>query len=164
MTLVFTDVVDSTMLAARIGDTEWFSLMARYEKEIREITERHNGRAVNTLGDGSMLAFSSARDAVEASIDIQSAFEGDELALRVGIHSGYALRSEDDLLGLTVNKAARITAAAEGGSILASSTVKDLAGPMKGVEFGPSKNLTLKGLEGLHPVYEIQRQDSTSVL
>ena len=162
VTLVFTDVVDSTVLAARIGDAEWFSLMARYEQEITEITERHDGRAVKTLGDGSMLAFSSARSAVEASIDIQTAFRDDEFELRVGIHSGHALRTEDDLLGLTVNKAARITAAAEGGSILASSTVKDLAGSMKGVEFGPPKNLTLKGLDGLHPVYEIQRQDSTA--
>lgn len=162
VTLVFTDVVDSTVLAARIGDAEWFSLMARYEKEIREITERHTGRAVKTLGDGSMLAFSSARDAVEASIDIQSAFGGDEFALRVGIHSGHALRTEDDLLGLTVNKAARITAAAEGGSILASSTVKDLVGSMTGVKFGPFKNLTLKGLEGSQPVYEIIWQDSAA--
>lgn len=162
VTLVFTDVVDSTVLAARIGDAEWFSLMAHYEKEIREITERHNGRVVKMLGDGSMLAFSSARDALAAAIDIQSAVGGDEFALRVGIHSGRALRTEDDLLGLTVNKAARITAAAEGGSILASSTVKDLAGSIVGVEFGPSRNLTLKGLEGLHPVYEIQRDDPSA--
>ncbi len=162
VTLVFTDVVGSTVLAARIGDAEWFSLIARYEQEILEITERHEGRAVKTLGDGSMLAFSSARDAIEASIDIQTAFEGEEFALRIGIHSGHALRTEDDLLGLTVNKAARITAAADGGSILASSTVKDLAGSMNGVEFGPPKNLTLKGLEGLHPVYEIQPQGTSA--
>lgn len=162
VTLVFTDVVDSTVLAARMGDTDWAELMASYEKAIHEITERHQGRVVKTLGDGSMLAFSSAREAVRASIDVQRAFGGYDFVLRVGIHSGHALRTEDDLLGLTVNKAARITAAAEGGSILASSTVKDLVGSMTGVEFGPSKNLTLKGLEGLHPVYEIEWQDSAT--
>lgn len=162
VTLMFTDVVDSTVLAAQIGDTEWAALMARYEKTIRGITEQHHGRVVKTLGDGSMLAFASARDAVEASIDVQRDFGDHDFALRVGIHSGHALRTKDDLLGLTVNKAARITAAAEGGSILASSTVKDLVGSMTGVEFGPSKNLTLKGLEGLHPVYEIKRQASAT--
>lgn len=162
VTLVFTDLVDSTVLAARIGDAEWAALMARYEKAIRAIAEGHAGRVVKTLGDGSMLAFGSARDAIEASTEVQRELAQDDLALRVGIHSGHALRSEDDLLGLTVNKAARITAAAEGGTILASSTVKDLVGSMAGVEFGPPKNLTLKGLDGLHPVHEIGWQVSAA--
>lgn len=164
VSLLFTDVVDSTVLAAQIGDAEWAALMARYDKGIRDVTERNHGRVVKTLGDGSMLAFSSARDAVAASIDIQRELGGDDIALRVGIHSGHALRTEDDLLGLTVNKAARITAAAEGGSILSSSTVKDLVGSMAGVEFGPAKNLTLKGLDGLHQVFEVIWRDSAATL
>lgn len=159
VTLVFTDVVDSTGLASRVGDREWATLMARSEKVIGDIAGQYSGRVVKTLGDGSMLAFASARDAVAASIDVQRELGEGELALRVGVHGGHALRSEDDLLGLTVNKAARITAAAEGGSILASSTVKDLVGSMTGVEFGPPRNLTLKGLEGVHPVHEIRWHD-----
>lgn len=160
VTLLFTDVVDSTVLAAHLGDTEWAALIARYETAIREIAERHNGRVVKTLGDGSMLAFASARDGLEASIEIQRAFADEEFRLRVGIHSGHALRSEDDVLGLTVNKAARIAAAAEGGSILVSSTVRDLVGSVTGVEFGPTKNLTLKGLDGLYAVCEVTWQNS----
>ena len=160
VTLVFTDVEDSTVLAAGMGDSEWAALVARYESAIREIAEQHHGRVVKSLGDGSMLAFASARDGVEASIGIQRDLNDDEFRLRVGVHSGHALRSEDDLLGLTVHKAARITAAADGGSILVSSTVRDLVGSMTGVEFGPSKNLTLKGLEGSHPVYEVRWQNA----
>lgn len=160
VTLVFTDVVDSTVLAAHAGDTEWAVLIARYEVVIEGIAERHNGRVVKMLGDGSMLAFASARDGVEACIAIQRALEDQEFKLRVGIHSGHALRSEEDLLGLTVHKAARIAAAADGGSILASSTVRDLVGSMTRVEFGPPKSLSLKGLDGAQTVFEVLWQTS----
>ncbi len=155
VTLVFTDVVDSTILAGRLGDEAWAALIARHEAAIGKIAEQHHGRVVKTLGDGSMLAFTSARDGVEASIAIQKALEGEEVKIRIGIHSGYALRSEHDLLGLTVHKAARIAAAAEGASILASFTVSDLIGSLSDVHFGPSRNLTLKGLDGPHPVREV---------
>lgn len=103
VTLLSTDVVDSTGLASRLGDIEWAALIMRYQTTMREIAERHDGRVVKTLGDGSMLEFASTRDGVEASVEIQRGLTDEECRLRVGIHSGHALRSENDLLGLTVN-------------------------------------------------------------
>lgn len=152
VTLVFTDIVDSTPLAARMGDSRWAVLIERYERGIRDVTERYRGRVVKALGDGSMLAFDSARDAIVASIEIQADLQDEDFRLRIGVHSGHVVRSEDDLLGITVNKAARVAAAAEGGAVLVSSTTRDLAGSINGVTFGPPSNVTLKGLEGAHQV------------
>ena len=156
VTLVFTDVVDSTVIASRIGDDAWAATVERYEAAIEGITERHAGRVVKTLGDGSMLAFGSAREAIQASIEIQKAFENESFGLRIGVHSGHVVRTEEDLLGLTVNKAARVAAAAEGGSVLVSSTTKDLVGSLDGVRFGQPKSVSLKGLEGTHQVVTLE--------
>lgn len=156
MTLVFTDIVDSTAQAEAMGDTKWVELVARHESVIREVTESHGGSVVKMLGDGSMLAFDSARAAIRASVDIQRAFEAEEFSVRIGVHAGDVVRTENDILGLTVNKAARVAAAAEGGTIMVSSTVIDLVGSLRGVESGDSITVTLKGLSGTHQLVPIE--------
>ena len=156
MTLVFTDIVDSTVLAEAKGDSTWVDLIARHESVIREVTESHGGSVVKMLGDGSMLAFDSARAAIRASVDLQRAFEAEDFSVRVGVHAGDVVRSEDDILGLTVNKAARVAAAADGGTIMVSSTVIDLVGSLQEVEFGDPVTVTLKGLSGTHQLVPIE--------
>jgi adenylate cyclase len=71
MTLVFTDIVDSTRLAESLGDTEWVQLIKAHEETIRRLTGATGGKVVKFLGDGSMLAFDSARTAIRAAADIQ---------------------------------------------------------------------------------------------
>ena len=156
MTLVFTDIVDSTAHAEEMGDTKWVELVSRHESVIRESTSSHGGSLVKMLGDGSMLAFDSARSAISASVDIQRASKAEEFSVRIGVHAGDVVRSEGDILGLTVNKAARVAATAEGGTIMVSSTVVDLVGSLQGVEFGPSVTVTLKGLSGTHRLVSIE--------
>ena len=160
MTLVFTDIVDSTALAERLGDGTWIPLIKDHETEIRRVTARHHGTVVKMLGDGSMLSFESARAAVRAALEVEAA-TGDEYAIRIGIHAGEVTRTEGDLLGITVNKAARIASAAEGGQILLSSVVAELAGPMADIEYGPPERITLKGLSGTHTVVAARRQPRT---
>ena len=152
MTLVFTDIVDSTVFAESIGDAAWVETVGAHETAIRSITAAHGGRVIKFLGDGSMLAFESARAAVRAAVDIQRANADSPFAIRIGIHTGETIRTADDILGLTVNKAARIASAAGAGQILASSTTRDMVGSLDGVQIGEPQIVSLKGFSDTHQI------------
>jgi adenylate cyclase len=156
MTLVFTDIVDSTGLAEALGDTAWAELINRHESTIRQVTASQGGTVVKLLGDGSMLAFESARAAVRAAVDIQRASDRAQFGVRIGVHTGEVIRTADDLLGLTVNKAARVAAAADSGSIMISSTTRDLVGSLDGIRMGEPKIVALKGLSHTHQIIPIE--------
>lgn len=156
MTLVFTDIVDSTALAQSVGDGPWAGIIGRHEEDIQRITAAAGGTVVKFLGDGSMLAFDSARAAVRAAIDIEKATIGGSVAVRIGIHTGEVIRTNTDLYGVTVNKAARVAAVAGAGEIMASSTTRDLIGAMEGVHLGESRLVALKGLPDTHQVFPIE--------
>ena len=152
MTLVFTDIVDSTVFAESVGDAAWVETVGGHETAIRSITATHGGRVIKFLGDGSMLAFESARAAVRAAVDIQRATADSRFAIRIGIHTGETIRTADDVLGLTVSKAARIASAAGAGQILASSTTRDLVGSLDGVQIGQPQTVALKGFSDTHQI------------
>lgn len=152
MTLVFTDIVNSTVLAERLGDATWADLVRRHEQSIQRATEEHGGRVVKLLGDGSMLAFESARGAVRAAVEIQRSVASEPFDVRIGIHSGEVIQTESDLLGMTVNKAARVASAAGAGQIMVSSTTRDLIGSIEGVRAGETRIVTLKGLSDAHQI------------
>jgi len=156
MSLVFTDIVDSTPLAAAVGDASWTDLVRSHERRVRQITESHEGAVVKFLGDGSMLAFESARQAVRAAVEIRESTSGESFGLRVGIHTGEVVRTGDDLFGITVNKAARIASAAGAGQIMISSTTRDLVGSMDGIAFGQPTNVALKGLQDTHQMMPVE--------
>ena len=156
VTLVFTDIEDSTPLAVQLGDAAWISILNDHHRIIASAATSHGGEVVKTLGDGAMLAFGSSREAVRAAIEIQQRLDGGlgdmPLSVRVGVHSGDAVAADNDYLGSTVNKAARIAAAAEGGQIMASESVRALLGDDAEFRFGASLSVTLKGLAGVHLV------------
>ena len=156
MTLVFTDIVDSTSLAERLGDNAWADLVNRHESAIRGTTNSHGGSVVKLLGDGSMLAFESARAAVRAAVDLQRVSGQDEFRVRIGVHTGEVIRTEGDLLGVTVNKAARVAAAADSGGIMVSSTTRDLVGTIEGIHMGEPRIVALKGLSDTHQVFPVE--------
>lgn len=156
MTLVFTDVVGSTQLTESLGDSLWAELIRNHETTIRRVTTSEGGTIVKFLGDGSMLAFDSARAAVRTAIRIQEEAREADLQVRIGVHTGEVMRATDDLFGLTVNKAARVAAAAQAGSILITSTTKDMIGSMGGVAFGEPQSVALKGLSGTHQVFPLE--------
>lgn len=155
MTLVFTDIVDSTMLAESLGDAEWVQLIKAHEETIRRLTGATGGKVVKFLGDGSMLAFESARTAIRAATDIQRSTTDGPFAIRLGVHTGEVIHATGDLFGIAVNKAARIAAAANAGEIMASSTTRDLAGPVEGVTYGEPRVVALKGLSETHQIVPI---------
>lgn len=156
VTLVFTDIVDSTVMAERIGDDGWVAAVKEHEADIRRITARRGGTVVKMLGDGSMLAFGSARAAVRAALDVVKATRDHDYAVRIGIHAGEVIRREGDLLGVTVNKAARVASRAGANQVLVSTLVAELVGSMEGIRFGASETVTLKGLAGTHTLVSIE--------
>jgi class 3 adenylate cyclase/ketosteroid isomerase-like protein len=162
VTIVFTDIVDSTVLNNRLGDHAWLGVLRRHNAIVEDATSAQGGRVVKTQGDGSMLAFASARRAVACSQEIQagirSAFADatPPISVRIGVHSGDAVRETDDFFGNTVNYAARVASQALGGEVLVSSLVRELvAGGGPGIAFLESREVELKGLEGTHRIYAL---------
>jgi adenylate cyclase len=160
VTIVFTDIVDSTVLIARLGDHAWLDLLRRHNAVIADATAAHDGKVVETQGDGSMLAFSGARRAVACARAIQceigSAFADDSppIRVRIGVHTGDALHEADHFFGTTVHYAARVASQALGGEVLVSNLVRDLVdGP--GIDFLESREVELKGLDGSHRLFAV---------
>jgi class 3 adenylate cyclase len=126
-TLLFTDIVDSTGHAERLGDAAWRALLERHHLAVRREISRCSGTEVDTAGDGFFARFDSPAHAIAAARAIRQAMAGLNLQIRTGIHTGECELEGSRLVGMAVHIAARIQAAAEPGGILVSSTVKDLA-------------------------------------
>ena len=104
ITLVFTDIVHSTALAQSVGDDAWAGMIGAHEAVIDRVTRSHGGRVVKLLGDGSMLAFESARAAVRSALEIQKETTNAPFSVGIGVHTGEVKRTAHDLYGLTVNR------------------------------------------------------------
>lgn len=158
-TLVFTDIQDSTSTAASVGDSTWSELIAWHDTVIADVTKTAGGEVVKTLGDGALLSFNTAGDAARAAMEIQRRVSSAEapvpIAVRIGVHSGDVIRTTDDVLGTTVNVAARVASAATGGEVLASSVVYGMLADTPGFEFGEPRQVELKGLRRVHTVIPI---------
>jgi len=162
VTIIFTDIVDSTIMLSRLGDHAWLDIIRRHNAVIEELTAAHGGTVVETQGDGSMLAFSSARRAVTCAQAIQQgierAFAESSLPIRVriGIHTGDALQEAEHFFGTTVHYAARVASHALAGEVLVSSLVRDLvASSDSNVTFLEGRELELKGIDGQHRLYAL---------
>lgn len=158
VTVMFTDIEDSTVISEAIGDDAWSVVSRDHFSALRRIVEAEDGTVVKTLGDGGMFTFASARAGLSAAVKIQQTVaaptDGLDFAVRIGLHSGDVLHTEGDYIGLTVNKAGRIAAAARGGEIMASAVTAELAGG-HGFDFGDPKTVTYKGLAGTHRVVKL---------
>jgi adenylate cyclase len=160
VSLVFTDIVDSTLLTQRAGDVAWSDIVIKHLEGVKRIASRAGGVVVKTTGDGAMLAFGSARSAVRAASDLRDAQTdagaGEPLHLRIGVHTGEAVKTEADYFGRTVNEAARIMAAAQPDQALVSEVTRSLVGDLEGVEFDVPITVELKGIPGMKQVYPIR--------
>jgi class 3 adenylate cyclase len=160
VTIVFTDIVDSTVLTSRLGDHAWREVLRRHDTLIRDVTGAHGGTVVETQGDGSMLAFSSARRAVTCAQAIQReiprtfADDSPPIRVRIGIHTGDAIQEADRFFGTTVHYAARVVSQALGGEVLVSNLVQQLVAN-SGIEFTESREVELKGLDGAHRLFAV---------
>ena len=126
---------------------------------IRDTAAAHGGNVVETQGDGSMLAFSSARRAVACAAAIQGAIAdafadaSPPLRVRIGVHTGDALHEADHFYGTAVHYAARVASNALGGEVLVSNLVRELVGGA--ASFRDSREVDLKGIEGSHRLFAL---------
>ncbi len=126
-TVLFTDIVGSTERAAQLGDGPWRSLLARHDTIVREEVQRHRGRLVKSLGDGALATFDGPSRAISSATAIRDRIRELDLEIRAGLHTGECeLLTGDDVGGLAVHIAARISGLARAGEVLVSSTVRDL--------------------------------------
>ena len=126
-TVLFTDIVGSTERAAELGDTAWRALLERHDSLTRRLVERYRGRFVKSLGDGMLAVFDGPSRAISAATAIRDSLPELGLEVRAGLHTGECeLLDDDDVSGLAVHIGARISALAQAGEVLISSTVRDL--------------------------------------
>ena len=157
VTIMFTDIEESTATNETLGDDAFLPLLLRHNDIVSTRTELAGGTIVKSQGDGFMLAFPSARRGVNCAIAIQrevSSFD-DRIRVRMGLHTGEPVREADDFFGRDVAYAARIGAAAIGGEILVSSLVKSLVEPSGSIVFEGPRRLELKGFDGPQTVYAV---------
>lgn len=146
-TLLFTDVVGSTEIASRLGDTRWRDLLSSHLETARMELERYGGREVATTGDGMLATFDGPARALHCAGAIRNAAPDEDLHIRAGVHVGEVELVGDDVRGVAVHEAARIMAAAEADEILVSELTRALA-ISSGLVFEDRGTHELKGLDG----------------
>lgn len=145
-------------LALRLEAQGLASIDVAHNAVFRSHLRSHGGYEVKNQGDGFMLVFPDPTRAVECAAAIQRSLAEQELAeservrVRMGLHSGEAIREEGDFFGRSVILAARIAAQAGGGEILVSESLKEMAGDSD-LSFDRGRELELKGLSGTHEVF-----------
>jgi class 3 adenylate cyclase len=155
-TIVFTDIVDSTAWGVQLGDEAALAIITVHDRAVSLGLAGRAGRAVKRTGDGSMLAFEHASEAVDAAIEIQRRLViergmpgAPDLHVRIGLNLGEPVAAHDDLYGTAVNLARRVCDAAGPDEIYTTQTVVDRLDPDAHVS-APLGERTLKGFD--HPV------------
>ena len=151
-TIMFTDLVDSTERAAEFGDRAWRDLLAQHNALVRRELGRFRGAERDTAGDGFFATFDGPARAIRCAQAIVSGVRGLGLEARVGIHVGECELHEGKVAGIAISVAARVAAAAGGGEVLVSGTVRDLVAG-SGIEFEARGQRDLKGVPGTMSLY-----------
>jgi class 3 adenylate cyclase len=157
VTVLFTDIENSTPLVERLGDEQARELFLEHDRLVREALERTGGVEVEREGDKFMLAFSSARGAVRCAVEIQLALERSRMPLRVrtGVNTGDVIAEERGYFGRAIFIASRVADAAAGGQILVSEVTRTLVGD-DSLGFRDHGRHELKGLKGHHHLFEVE--------
>jgi len=145
-TLLMSDIVDSTLTAARLGDAAWKQLLAEHNRLIRTQFDRFRGREVNTTGDGFLATFGSAAGAIRSAVAMRDAVRGLGIELRIGVHTGEVEVLPNDIGGVAVHAASRIMALGRASEIIVSSVTRGLV-EGSGLRFEERGRHQVKGLE-----------------
>jgi len=146
-TVLFTDIVDSTATAAKLGDRRWKQLVREHDAIIDRELARHRGRQIHTTGDGVLATFDGPARAIRCALAIRDALRGTNLEIRAGLHTGEIELQGKDVAGIAVHIGARVSALAGPGEILVSRTVVDLV-TGSGLRFDDRGSHVLKGVAG----------------
>jgi class 3 adenylate cyclase/tetratricopeptide (TPR) repeat protein len=157
VTILFSDIERYTEMTERLGDARSQEVLRAHNALLRREVVTHRGNEVKSAGDGFMLAFADVADGLACAIAIQRAIAasdtgGEQIRVRIGMHTGDVIREDDDFFGRTVIVAARVAALARGGEVLATEEVRAATKSDDDV-WGPSRETALKGLAGTHQVF-----------
>jgi len=152
--LLFSDIVDSTATATRLGDARWHDLLSVHYHQAQEAIDRFGGRRITTTGDGMLASFDAAAAAVRCSLALRQLSASQDIAVRLGVHVGEVELAGDDVRGITVHEAARIMAAAGAGEILVSEQVLLLC-QGSGLAFEDAGEHELKGVPDRWRLYRV---------
>jgi len=155
LTVMFTDIVGATAKAAELGDVRWRDLLAQHDAEVRLELQRFDGRAVKTVGDGFLAVFRGAPSrALRCALAIRNATRALGVDVRIGIHTGECELIGEDVGGMAVHIASRVSALADAGEVLTSGTVFGtvVGGPFVFVDRGFHE---LRGVPGRWPLFAL---------
>lgn len=162
ISIVFSDIESSTQRATSMGDAAWMKVLNAHNAIITRHVEKWGGTVVKNQGDGFMLTFNGARQALRAMISVQrelddyaKAHPDQGVRVRVGVHTGEVIAEDGDIFGKHVMLAARVGGLANGGEIMVSSIVREIASARGDLQFGEPQVVELKGIEGDHVVYPL---------
>jgi class 3 adenylate cyclase len=145
-TVLFTDIVGSTAGAEQLGDQRWRDLLVAHHTAVRQEIARYRGSEIKSLGDGFLATFDGPARAVRCACAIAEAVRPLDIQVRNGLHTGEIEIADDDVQGIAVHIAARVSALAGPGEVLVSRTVKDLVAG-SGLRFSERGKHSLKGLQ-----------------
>ncbi len=186
VTIMFSDIEGSTQLTERLGDKAWMELLREHNAIVRKALKEHSGFEVKSEGDGFMVAFQSARKALDCASAIQRALAArndrvgaplgdgggaggaapvggagepapaERILVRMGLHAGETIKEGEDFFGKNVILAARIASQAKGGEILVSGLLKALVDSAGDIAWGESREVELKGLSGRYEIHSVR--------
>ena len=166
VTIMFSDIENSTALNSELGDERWVKLLEDHDEVLHTYVDKHRGHVVKSQGDGYMVVFSTPELAIRAALDIQEALTRTRqrtrrlrrtpIRVRIGLHTGTAIERDGDFFGRNVAMAARVAAVAEGGTILASSEIADALADDETFAFTELETVELKGLPGEHQLWSVE--------
>jgi class 3 adenylate cyclase len=169
--ILFSDIEESTALNERIGDRAWVRLIGSHDKLVSGLVRQRSGHVVKSQGDGYMIAFARAEEAVQCGIDLQQALNRnakrkphEDIRVRIGVHMGRSVRRGDDLFGRNVAMAARVAAQAVGGQILVSQPVRDALSDRDGIRFDEGRDVELKGFSGSYRLFAVESESDSAHL
>ncbi|HSC48897.1 MAG TPA: adenylate/guanylate cyclase domain-containing protein [Gaiellaceae bacterium] len=151
VTFLFTDIEGSTRLLHELGDG-YADVLGEHRRALRAAFAAHGGVEVDTQGDAFFVAFARARDALAAAEQGQEALAPGPIRVRMGVHTGEPIVTDEGYVGLDVHRAARIAAVGHGGQVLVSQATRELAGPAGLKELGEHR---LKDLTAPERIYQL---------
>lgn len=154
-TIMFTDIVESTNLAIKLGDRKWADQLEDHNVIVRSAIKRYWGKEIKTTGDGFLASFDGPARAISCARDISIEVQTLGMDVRIGLHTGEVELTQDDAKGIAVHLAARITDEASGKEIFVSRTVKDLVAG-SAFEFSNRGERLLKGIPEKWQLYSVE--------
>jgi adenylate cyclase len=166
VTILFTDIENSTAVNNELGDKRWVKLLEAHDDLVKSYVDRHGGHVVKSQGDGYMVVFPSPELALGASLGIQRALGAKRqrsrrlrrtpIRVRIGLHTGTAIERDGDLFGRNVAMAARVAALADGGDILVTEEIAEMLADSTEFSFIEDDTVELKGLPGEHHLWLVE--------